>query len=29
MKELDEAWPDKDSKIGLEILERLPYLVSL
>lgn len=29
VKELDKAWSDKESKVGLEILERLPYLVSL
>lgn len=28
VRELDAAWPDKDSKMGYEGLEKLPYLVS-
>ena len=27
-KELEEAWPDKDTKLGFEVLKTLPYLVS-
>lgn len=27
VKELEEAWPDKDSVMGFESLEKLPYLV--
>jgi cytochrome P450 len=27
VKELDEAWPDKESPMGFEALEKLPYLV--
>ncbi|THV02610.1 cytochrome P450 [Dendrothele bispora CBS 962.96] len=29
MKELDEAWPDKNTPVKLEILERLPYLTAV
>jgi hypothetical protein len=27
IKELEDAWPDKDTKLGFEVLEKLPYLV--
>jgi cytochrome P450 len=28
LRELDAAWPDKDTRMGYEALEKLPYLVS-
>jgi cytochrome P450 len=28
MKELEEAWPEKDSRLSYEVLEKLPYLVN-
>ncbi len=27
VKEIEEVWPDKDVKIGIQTLEKLPYLV--
>jgi cytochrome P450 len=26
-QELEKVWPDTDSKVGYEVLEKLPYLV--
>lgn len=28
VKELEDAWPDKEAHVGVEVLEKLPYLVS-
>lgn len=29
VKELKEAWPEKDAPMGVQVLEKLPYLVSV
>jgi hypothetical protein len=29
IKELEDAWPDKDAQLGFEALKKLPYLVKL
>lgn len=29
VKELENAWPDKSTKVGYEVFEKLPYLVGL
>lgn len=28
VKEIKEVWPDKDARVGVQILEKLPYLVT-